>query len=433
MNLVRIDKLFNYEKGSLQSSKNVVGIYNFITASADWKKHNEYSHDTEALVFAAGASGSLGRTHYVKGKFIASDLCYILTPKDPENLPVDLQFYHIIFNELRNDIVRKTKSGTSKEAISLLSFGKYEIPYFDINVQHKIKHKFKTSEETKNEISSENTHQLDLLKKLRQQILQDAVQGKLVPQDPNDEPASKLLERIKAEKEKLVREKKIRKEKPLPPIKPEEIPFEIPENWVWCRLGEIASNITKGSSPNWQGIKYVKSEEEGVLFITSKNVGNYTLIFDELTYVEKEFNEIEPRSILRKNDLLTNIVGGSIGRTAMYDLDKIANINQAVCLIRFETSGIDLKYFLHLMNSNMIIDLMFKNQFAPGRANLSMSNIAGFCVPLPPINEQNRIVIKIEQLMKLSDELEQTIQQNQKYTQDLLRVALKEALEPSKD
>ncbi len=89
------------------------------------------------------------------------------------------------------------------------------------------------------EISTELTHQLTLVKKLRQQLLQDAVQGKLVEQNKKDEPASELLKKIKAEKEKLIAEKKLKKEKELPPIKPEEIPFEIPENWVWCRLGEV--------------------------------------------------------------------------------------------------------------------------------------------------------------------------------------------------
>jgi type I restriction enzyme S subunit len=82
MSLVAISDLFNFEKGKLQSSKCVAGEYNFLTASAEWKTHNEYACDGEALVFAAAASGSLGRTHYVNGKFIASDLCFIITPKD---------------------------------------------------------------------------------------------------------------------------------------------------------------------------------------------------------------------------------------------------------------------------------------------------------------------------------------------------------------
>ena len=75
MSLMKISDLFHFEKGSLQSSKCEEGVYDFITAAADWKKHNDFSHNCEALIFAAAASGSLGRTHYVNGKFISSDLC----------------------------------------------------------------------------------------------------------------------------------------------------------------------------------------------------------------------------------------------------------------------------------------------------------------------------------------------------------------------
>ena len=135
MSLMRIDDLFHFEKGILQSSKCTEGEFDFITASSEWKTHNEYTHDCEALVFAAAASGSLGRTHYVNGKFTSSDLCFIITAKDPIKLPIDLKFYHMIFNEFKNDIVNSTKAGTSKEAIGMKAFGNYKLPYFDIDKQ----------------------------------------------------------------------------------------------------------------------------------------------------------------------------------------------------------------------------------------------------------------------------------------------------------
>jgi type I restriction enzyme S subunit len=198
--------------------------------------------------------------------------------------------------------------------------------------------------------------------KLRQAILQLAVQGKLAPQDPNDQPASELLKRIKAEKEKLITEGKIKKQKLLPPINEDEIPYELPEGWAWVRLGKLTQVITKGSSPKWQGIQYVGSDE-GLLFLTSKNVGNYNLILDNSSFVEWKFNEIEPRSILQNGDILMNIVGASIGRTALYDLDEIANINQAVCLIRFlNFFSFDKRYFLHFFNSPVCISYMFDKQ-----------------------------------------------------------------------
>lgn len=430
MSLMRIKDIFNFEKGVLQSTKCTPGKYNFITAASEWKTHNEYTHDCEALIFAAAASGSLGRTHYVNGKFVSSDLCFIITPKDSEKLPVDLKFYHLIFQAFKDEIVRNTKAGTSKEAIGLRAFGNYKLPYFNIKQQVETKEKFVKVQKSTLGIDSEFTHQLSLVTQLRQAFLREAMQGKLVEQNPTDEPASELLARIKAEKKKLIKEKKIRKQKPLPPIEEEEIPFEIPQGWEWCRLGEICDTITKGSSPKWQGVKYVDSIDDGILFITSKNVDNYKIDLTNPTFVEEKFNYIEPRSILRNGDVLTNIVGGSIGRTAIYNLDYDANINQAVCILRYEHEYLLKDYLLMLMNSDFIIQLMLKMQFSPGRANLSMTNLSKFPIALPPLPEQKRIVAKLDELMTYCDQLEESIKNSQLQNEMLLEQVLREALEP---
>lgn len=244
--------------------------------------------------------------------------------------------------------------------------------------------------------------------KLRQLILQMAVQGKLVPQDPNDEPASVLLEKIKKEKEQLIKKGKIKKAKPLPPISYEEIPYPIPTGWEWVRLVYLCEIITKGSSPKWQGVNYAK-REEGILFITSENVGNFKLLLqNKEKYVEKKFQTIEPRSILRTSDILMNIVGASIGRAALFNLNVEANINQAVCLIRLIGNDIFLynRYLLYFFNNPSCINLMFRKQVDNARANLSMGNISAFPVPFPPFAEQKRIVEKVDSLMALCDQLE---------------------------
>ena len=248
MSLIKIEDLFHFEKGVLQSSKCIEGEYDFITASSEWKTNNEYTHNCEALVFAAAASGSLGRTHYVNGKFISSDLCFIITPKDPINYPIDLKFYHIIFNELKNDIVKNTKAGTSKEAIGMKSFGNYCLPYFEINQQIEIKQQFEKMLSINKGIDEELSHQLSLIKQLRQAFLREAMQGcfefkQQTLQDGEIETGAQLLEKIKAEKAQLIKEKKLKKEKELPSISEDEIPFEIPEHWVWCRGNDLANYI----------------------------------------------------------------------------------------------------------------------------------------------------------------------------------------------
>lgn len=134
--LVKLKDIFDFEKGSLQSSKaEEDGEYNFITASANWSKHSEYTHDCEAIVFAVGASGSLGRSHYVKGKFIASNLCLILTKKKNSDYEINLEFYNIYFNSIREQLVSDLADGTSKLTISPNLLEEYYVEYIPIEIQ----------------------------------------------------------------------------------------------------------------------------------------------------------------------------------------------------------------------------------------------------------------------------------------------------------
>ncbi len=257
---------------------------------------------------------------------------------------------------------------------------------------------------------------------LRKAILQLAVMGRLVPQNPNDPPASELLKEIEAEKQRLVKVGKIKKPKPLPPIKPEETPYKLPQGWEWVRLGALTEVITKGSSPKWQGVDYV-NPGEGILFITSENVGSFNLLLSKKKYVEEKFNEIEPRSILCKRDILMNIVGASIGRTAIFDLNETANINQAVTIIRL-LSNLDHEYFLKFFNSQVCMNYMFDKQVDNARPNLSMGNITLFNIPLPPLPEQQRIVARIDQLMALCDTLDQQIDASTDKQTELLNAVM---------
>ncbi|MFN3589821.1 MAG: restriction endonuclease subunit S [Spirosomataceae bacterium] len=426
MSFFRIDEIFNFEKGVLQSSKCVPGEYDFITASSDWKTHNEYTHDCEALIFAAAASGSLGRTHYVNGKFISSDLCFIITPKDQENLPVDLKFYHILFNELKDEIVRNTKAGTSKEAIGLGSFGKYKLPYFDIDTQIEIKNRFVNAEELKSELSSELLSQVDLVKKLRQQLLQDAVQGKLVEQNPKDEPASELLKKIKAEKVKLIAEKKLKKEKELPPIKAEEIPFEIPDNWVWCRLGEVCTFIS-GNNFNSEDFK----KEEGVKCIKITNAGVRCVIETD-DFLPLNFKEKHKQYLVYKNDLILALtrpyIADGLKISKCPDSYNESLLNQRVAVIR-STKFINNDYVYSFLGSDFVLNI-YKGMFEGKgqQPNLKKEDVTELLIPLPPLSEQIRIVQKLDELMQHCNELEASIKESKSQNEKLLQQVLREAL-----
>lgn len=320
--------------------------------------------------------------------------------------------------KIKKIVIPKCSSDVQSKFVSYLK-GDIIDPDLDVRINKAL-----SLFDTNQSLKGQHNHQLDLLKKLRQQILQDAVQGKLVPQDPNDEPASKLLERIKAEKEKLAREKKGKKEKPLPPIKTEEIPFEIPESWVWCRLGEIGTINPRN---------YLKDELD--------------VAFIPMPLISEKFGE-QPDFEIRKWGAIKN------GFTHFADNDVgVAKItpcfeNSKACVFSNLKNGYGAGTTeLHIFRSYgdlLLPDYIYSNlktnkflvngerimRGVAGQQRVPTEYLANYPIPLPPTNEQKRIYSKINHLMKLCDELEQTIQQNQKYTKELLQVALKEALEP---
>ena len=250
-------------------------------------------------------------------------------------------------------------------------------------------------------------------KALRQKILDLAIRGKLVPQDPNDEPAEVLLERIREQKQQMLKEGKLKKkdikndtiifkgEDNLHYEKfqdgtvkciEDEIPFEVPEGWAWSRLVSLTAIITKGASPKWQGVDYTSS---GTMFITSENVGVETLLLESPKFLSEKINKIQPRSILETHDILTNIVGASIGRTCEYTLVDSANTNQAVAIIRL--IAVDMvSYVVKCLNSDYCVNLMFANQVNVARANLSLSSLANFLIPIPPLKEMYRIIAHLD-------------------------------------
>lgn len=419
-------------KGKTGIMKAIPGKFPLVVTSEERKTHNEFQFEANAVIvpLVSGTGhghASIKRIHYQEGKFALGTILCAIIPKNENEL--NAQFlYHYLSLVKEKELVGRMK-GMANVTLPIKEIEKVPIPILTIEEQLKFVEFYTSLKSDCNVINIELFHQLSLISQLRQAFLKEAMQGKLVSNETSDgKTGADLLAQIKTEKEKLIKEKKIKKGKPLPPISEEEIPFDIPENWVWCRLGEICDLITKGSSPKWQGVKYVDSYEEGILFVTSKNVDYYKIDLTKATFVTESFNKVEPRSILKKGDLLTNIVGGSIGRTAIYDLDYNANINQAVCLIRL--NEILQKFFiLKLFNSDYIISEMFAYQFSPGRANLSLSNLENFKIPLPPLEIQNRIVSKLEELMTCCDDLETAVKESQNYNAQLLQQVLREALE----
>lgn len=418
--MIEIGKLFNIEKGSLQSSKCTPGQYSFITAGEEWKTHIEYTHDCEALVFAMAASGSLGRTHYVNGKFIASDLCFILTPRKEYVSKVNLRFYSFYFNTYRERIVKATATGTSKLAINRKSFSNYQIYLVDIEKQTQLLHKLDKMKSISDGLLQTIQQQQKYAEMLRQSILQQAVEGKLCEQDPNDEPASVLLEKIKAEKERLIAEKKIKKQKPLPPISEEEKTFDLPKGWEWCRLGELVTSVTDGPhySPEYH--------DKGIPFISGRNITLKGIDFSTAKFISPQLHEeLSKRCRPETGDILYT-KGGETGKAVVNDIDFEFNVWVHVAVLKPSTFVYN-KYLALALNSPHCYALSQKYTHGTGNRDLGLTRMIKITVPLPPANEQQRIVQRVTKLMGQCNLLERELSISKKYASQLMESVLQEA------
>lgn len=243
---------------------------------------------------------------------------------------------------------------------------------------------------------------------LKDKVLQLAIQGKLVEQCESDEPASVLLDRIKKEKEQLVKDKIIKKEKTLQEISNDEKSFEIPNTWEWCRLGNICKQITDGAHKT---PKYIDS---GIPFLSVKNISKGYLDFSDIKYIsEEEHNSLISRCNPQRNDLLFCRIG-TLGRFKVIDTDTKFSIFVSLGLIKL-SDNICPKYMEYVLNSPELYIQYYKIKVDGSHTSkLNLRDIPNLKIPLPPLEEQKRIVTKVDELFKLIDELD-------KNKQDLLK------------
>jgi type I restriction enzyme S subunit len=273
--------------------------------------------------------------------------------------------------------------------------------------------------------------QTDLLKQLRQAVLQEAIEGKLTAEWRKQNPklisgenhASKLLERIRAEKDKLIKEGKIRKEKPLPPITNSDKPFDLLDGWVWCRLGDICSKIGSGSTP--KGSNY---STKGIPFFRSQNIHDEGLKYDDIKFISVDVHKHMDGTLVVANDLLLNITGGSLGRCALVpkEFDE-GNVSQHVCIIRRIFIS---EVFLHkLVLSPLFQKMVFGATTGAGREGLPKYNLEQFVIPLPPLSEQQAIIERVGKLLAMVDQLEKQVSDRKEQSELLMQSVLREAFE----
>ena len=236
---------------------------------------------------------------------------------------------------------------------------------------------------------------------LKNSILQLAIQGKLVEQREEEGTAKELLEKIEAEKERLIKEKKIKKEKPLPEITEDEKPFDIPESWEWVRFGEVVNVVSarRVHQSDWRksGIPFYRAREIGKLSETG-------YVDNELYIDEELFNKFSESGVPQPGDLMVTAVG-TLGKTYIVkEADRFYYKDASViCFENF--SGISSMYLKYIMESKMMEQQIKSNSGGTTVATLTMVRTNMYVLPIPPLEEQKRIVEKIEELLPYTKQL----------------------------
>ncbi len=268
---------------------------------------------------------------------------------------------------------------------------------------------------------------------LKNSILQLAVQGKLVEQRAEEGTARELFEQIKLEKDQLIKDKKIKKSKPMPEITEDEIPFEIPESWEWVRLSDVCVYLQRGKSPKYSDIKKIPviaqkcNQWEGFQLEKAQFIDPDTL--------EKYADE----RLLQDKDILINSTGlGTVGRNQIYPASKnpygIAVADSHVTVVRLNSTAILPEYFFHYWR-NPSVQLVIEDQTSGStkQKELALATIQSYIVPLPPLEEQHRIVAKIEEILPYIDQYDKAYTKletyNKKFPEDMKKSILQMAMQ----
>lgn len=402
------------------------------------KDESTYLLEDNDIVIAR-TGGTTGKSFMIvnppKSSIYAGYLIRVRAKKDVN--PVFLQCF---FNSYLywNQIV-SLNSGEFRPSINSKKLAALEMPLFSQHIQNLIvklcqeeiseeyatikntTDKFRQSFEHIKAIHSEIAIQKETVSQLKQTVLQNAIQGKLTEEwrkeHPAEEPASELLKRIKLEKQQMIASGKLKKEKPLEPIKPEEIPFEIPGSWTWCRLGEIFDHSS--------GKQLNSSDKEGSLrkYITTSNLywGRFELnSLKEMYFSEKELD----RCCAKKGDLLV-CEGGDIGRAAIWNGDTDIYLQNHIHRMRpfREFFSFYSFYILYSYKMSGLIDGK-----GMGIKGLSANALRKIVIPLPPLSEQQEIVRRIDAIMNTVNSLENQISESERTSEELLKAIVGEVM-----
>ena len=341
------------------------------------EKSSAHLIQKDSLVVSSRAP--IGYVNIVPFEYTTNQGCKSVSLYDDTNK----QFIYFAIKNAVPEMNRRA-SGTTFKEISGTKFGQTIVPLPPLSEQSRIAAKIAQLFALLRKVESSTQQYAKLQTLLKSKVLDLAMRGKLVKQDPNDEPASELLKKIKAEKAELIKEKKIKKTKPLPPITDDEKPFDIPDSWKWVRLGDVAENMRYGFTAS--------AKDEGnskFLRITDiqDNMVNWNAV-PSCNVPHAKINDLQ----LHDEDILIARTGGTVGKS--YLVKKIpGRVVFASYLIRIRLFPIQRNDYISLvLKSPLYWHFISEKQSGTGQPNVNASKLSEFILPLPPINEQARIV-----------------------------------------
>jgi len=439
--MVKIADYCSVIKGKIGIKKALKGKYPLVTTAEERLSHNEYHFDRPSVIIPLVSStghghASLKRIHFQEGKFAVGSILCTVTPKD-ENI-LNAQFLYHYLDVYKEKLLVSRMRGMANVTLPVTEIENVEFPLLSTDKQKEWVSLFENASSYTDGLTSEIDYQQSLLKKFRQSILQDAISGKLTEKwrrdNPDVEPATELLARIKEEKERLVKEKKIKKQKPLPSITEDEIPFELPEGWVWTRLGEILNEFLGGYS--FKSPLFKKSGINQVLRLG--NIRPDLIRFDKKPiFIDDDLAKEAGNAKLKPNDLLITMTGTRGKKDYCYTVllndvhfsDRVLFLNQRVGCFRLNNM-ICNKYFNYALKDNGLLKQIFSTATgSANQANIGAASLNSWIVPLTPQKEAEIIVSKVGKLFIYFDELEQQIGKSQQDSELLMQAVLKEAFE----
>lgn len=404
----KLKDLCSITKGATGIMKADGGKYPLVALSDERRNHSEFQFDAKAVIVPLISStghghASMKRVHYQEGKFALGNILCAVIPNDETQL--NAKYLHLYLQQFKDSLLVPLMKGAANVSLPMNKLADVEIEVPSLERQLEIIELEEEAAEYKNELEERLISQDGDVGKLRQAIYREAIQGKLSLQDKNDNSVLKLKGQFSE-------------------LKEYEISIKVPDNWVLCRFKDVAylkhghQFLTKDFVPTgFPVIKIGNCNSNGRLDIQKCDYISKTR--------EKEFEDFK----IVEGDLLMALTGGTLGKVTLVDKDygKVFQ-NYRVGKFTPNEKFVSKGWLKVVLSSDLISALVKRVALTTAQPNLGKDQIEQMQFPLPPLEEQNRIVNKLEQLMQLCDELQYSIQQSKIENEKLLQGALRDAL-----